>query len=145
MKYEDAFLNDSHISKIHQLNRISDLKCLSCELGCMTYFSGVFSEPGRFKQFYLNAHLTLFIDFCSIVIFLSTMQVYRVHVAWWMYLPKIVGKMYSVYLKLESSKYEQTPQTDPNSWSAVHNPHTLTTELWWYLTKSIYTINWTKH
>lgn len=33
MKHEDAFLNDTHISKVHQLNRISDLKCFSCELG----------------------------------------------------------------------------------------------------------------
>lgn len=86
MKCEDAFLNDTHISKVHQLNRISDLKCLSCELGCvffkfMTYFSGVVSEPGRFKQFNLNAHSTLFIDLCSSVIFSSTMQVYLVHVA----------------------------------------------------------------
>lgn len=68
MKYEDAFLNDTHISKVHQLNRISDLKYLSCELGCvflkfMTYFSGVFREPGRFKQFNLNAHSTLFYRF----------------------------------------------------------------------------------
>lgn len=54
-----------------------------------------------------------FIDLCSSVIFLSTMQVYLVHVAWWMYLSQIgkqwaivEKKMYSVYLKLESRKYE---------------------------------------
>lgn len=78
----------------------------------MTYFSGVFSEPGRFKQFNLNAHSTLFIDLCSSVNFSSTMQVYLVHVAWWIYLSQIgkqwaiVEKKYNVYLKLESSKYE---------------------------------------
>lgn len=30
----------------------------------------------------------------------------------------------------KKSKYEQKPQVDSNSWSAIYNPYTLTTELY---------------
>lgn len=42
-----------------------------------------------------------------------------------------------MFLKTLFSKFERKSQADSNSWAAVHMPDTLTTELWWYLTKSI--------
>lgn len=53
------------------------------------------------------------------------------------------AKKYTIMVKTFNfnwSKYEQKPEVDLNSWSAVHKPDTLTTELYWYSTKSIDTV-----
>lgn len=48
------------------------------------------------------------------------------------------------FQKMYFGIYKQEPKADSNSWSAVHKPETLTTDLWYYSAKSIDTNNLTK-
>lgn len=85
MKNSAVFFKDTYILKVHQLNRISDFKYLSCVPGCGTWsiyekYFPCFHRTRKILEMQFKCAFNAFLSI-YILVFSTTIQMYLVYVA----------------------------------------------------------------